>query len=135
VQGDSGQGPAQAASSGRPLAAGRRLSEIGTRFRRPPVLGGDGGRPLKGEAVTKQREQSVVRVALHEIQRLLSTRGQGGSQIDGWVQQMAAELCSAVPELDPDAAANIAHRMLEEPRQSMDAQSRLDMASLVALKR
>jgi hypothetical protein len=85
--------------------------------------------------VTKQREHEVVRVALHEIERLLATRGQGGSQIDGWVQQIAAELCTAVPELEPEAAANIAHRMMAEPRQSMDAQSRLGMASLVALKR
>ena len=98
-------------------------------------MGGAGARRLKDEAVTEQREQAVVRVALHEIERLLSTRGDGVPRVEGWVEQMAAELCSAVPELEPEAAARIAHRMLEEPRLSMDAQSRLDMASLVALKR
>ena len=98
-------------------------------------MAGAGNRPSKDETVSKQREQAVVRVALHEIERLLSARGQGGPQVDGWVEQMAAELCSAVPELEPQAAARIAHRMLAEPRLSMDAQSRLDMASLVALKR
>ena len=85
--------------------------------------------------MTKHREQAVVRVALHEIERLLSARGDSGPKVEGWVEQMAAELCSAVPELEPEAAARIAHRMLAEPRLSMDAQSRLDMASLVALKR
>ncbi|WP_129794304.1 hypothetical protein [Sphingosinicella sp. CPCC 101087] len=85
--------------------------------------------------MTKEREEAVVRVALHEIQRLLSARGGDGAKAEGWVEQMASELCTAVPELEPEAAARIAHRILAEPRLSMDAQSRLDMASLVALKR
>lgn len=85
--------------------------------------------------MAEEREHAVVRVALHEIERLLSARNMRGAESEGWVEQMAAELCTAVPELEAEAAARIAHRMLAEPRLSMDAQGRLDMASLVALKR
>lgn len=85
--------------------------------------------------MSRQREEAVVRIALHEIERLLAKADRGEAQRDGWLEQMAAELRTAMPELAPQAAARIARRMLAEPGQSLDAQCRLDMASLAALKR
>ncbi|MGZ8311699.1 MAG: hypothetical protein ACXWU1_01135 [Allosphingosinicella sp.] len=76
----------------------------------------------------------MVRVALHEIERLLARADHDKVQHDGWLQQMATELRTAMPELAPEAAAMIARRILDEPRLSLDAQSRLDVASLAALK-
>jgi hypothetical protein len=76
----------------------------------------------------------VVRVALHEIERLLAKANAGEVQLDGWLEQMASELRTAMPELAPEAAVLIARRILDEPRRSLDAQSRLDIASLAALK-
>ena len=84
--------------------------------------------------VTKEREQAVVRVALHEIERLLADAGKAGVPVDGWLEQVAGELRAALPELDPEAAARIARRMLENPRRSVDAQARLALSSLAALK-
>jgi hypothetical protein len=84
--------------------------------------------------VSRQREEAVVRIALHEIERLLAKAGRGEAQPDGWPEQMAVELRTAMPELAPESAARIARRMLAEPGRSLDAQSRLDMASVAALK-
>ena len=84
--------------------------------------------------MTRQGEQAVVRVALHEIERLLANAGDTGVPVEGWVEQMAAELRTAMPELDFEAAARIARLMLSEPRRSMAAQGRVDVHSLRALK-
>ena len=84
--------------------------------------------------VAKQRDQEVVRVALHEIERLLFEAGRSGMPVTKLVDQMAGELRSAVPELQPETAAWIIRRMLENPGRSIEAQGSLDMASLIALK-
>lgn len=85
--------------------------------------------------MSRQREQSVVRIALHEIERLLSRADASGAPVDDWLEQMAAELRTAMPELDAEAARRIAGLMLREPRRSMAAQGRPETASLAALKR
>ena len=81
-----------------------------------------------------QRKEAVVRVALHEIERVLADAQRGDGKLDGWLEQIASELRTAMPGLAPEAAAWMARRMLADPGRSLDAQCRLDMASLAALK-
>lgn len=85
--------------------------------------------------MTRERQQSVVRVALHEIERLLNRADASGAPVEDWLEEMAAELRTAMPELDPEAARRIARLMLSEPRRSIAAQGRVGNASLAALKR
>jgi hypothetical protein len=84
--------------------------------------------------VARQREEAVVRVALHEIERMLAEAERGDGKLDGWLEQIATELRTAMPGLAPEAATAMARRMLAEPGRSLDAQSRLDPASRAALK-
>lgn len=75
-----------------------------------------------------------ARVALHEIERLIREAGLSGAPVDTWVEQVADELRSAMPELGPRAAADLARRILADPRGSLGAQAHLDGPRLRVLR-
>jgi chemotaxis regulatin CheY-phosphate phosphatase CheZ len=84
--------------------------------------------------VSKDGEQTPVRVALHEIERLVAEASMTHGGTDSWVGQLAAELRSAMPELEVEAASEIAARMLADPRKSLGAQARLNRAAIRTLR-
>ena len=67
-----------------------------------------------------------VRVALDEIDRLVREAAESNARLDGWIAELAEELRTAEPGLDPAVAAGLAREILEDPRTSLSAQARLD---------
>ncbi len=74
-----------------------------------------------------------LRLTLDEIERLLALADRVGARVEPWVEQLAAELRAALPGPAEDGVA-LAGRMRSNPRDSLDAQARLDPRAIKALK-
>ena len=77
--------------------------------------------------------QDGLRLTLEEIERLLAIAARSGARVEPWVEQLAAELRAALPGPAQDGVA-LAGRMRSNPRDSLDAQARLDPRAIKALK-
>jgi hypothetical protein len=77
--------------------------------------------------------QKGLRLTLEEIERLLAIATRAGAPVEPWVEQLAAELRAALPGPAEDGVA-LAGRMRSNPRNSLDAQARLDPRAIKALK-
>lgn len=75
-----------------------------------------------------------VKVALHEIDRLVREAAESNARLDGWIAELAEELRAAEPGLDSAAAARLARDILHDPRTSLSAQARLDARSVRVLR-
>ena len=77
-------------------------------------------------------EDRTLGVTLAEIERLLSEARRGGSAVPAWLDQLALELREAAP--GTGARADLAQRILSDPRLSLGAQANIDAAALRILK-
>ena len=77
-------------------------------------------------------EDRTLGVTLAEIERLLSEARRGGSTVPTWLDQLALELREAAP--GSGARADLAQRILSDPRLSLGAQANVDAAALRTLK-
>ena len=77
-------------------------------------------------------EDRTLGVTLAEIERLLSEARRGGTLVPTWLDQLALELREAAP--GSGARADLAQRILSDPRLSLGAQANIDAAALRILK-
>ena len=71
-------------------------------------------------------------VTLAEIERMLAEARRAGDAVPAWLDQLALELREAVP--GSGARADLARRILSDPRLSLGAQANVDAAALRSLK-
>jgi hypothetical protein len=71
-------------------------------------------------------------VTLAEIERLLAEARRAGDAVPAWLDQLALELREAAP--GSGARADLARRILSDPRLSLGAQANVDAAALRSLK-
>ena len=71
-------------------------------------------------------------VTLAEIERLLAEARRAGDAVPLWLDQIALELREAAP--GSGARADLARRILSDPRLSLGAQANVDAAALRSLK-
>jgi hypothetical protein len=71
-------------------------------------------------------------VTLAEIERLLAESRRAGDAVPAWLDQLALELREAAP--GSGARADLARRILSDPRLSLGAQANVDAAALRSLK-
>ena len=69
---------------------------------------------------------------LAEIERLLAEAHRAGDLVPAWLDQCALELREAAP--GSGARADLARRILSDPRLSLGAQANVDAAALRSLK-
>jgi hypothetical protein len=67
-----------------------------------------------------------------EIERMLAEARRAGDKVPVWLDQLALELREAAP--GSGARADLARRILSDPRLSLGAQANLDAAALRILK-
>ena len=68
---------------------------------------------------------------LAEIERMLAEARRAGDRIPAWLDQLAVELREAAP--GSGARADLARRILSDPRLSLVAQANIDAAALRSL--
>ena len=71
-------------------------------------------------------------VTLAEIERLLAEARRAGDSVPAWLDQLALELREAAP--GSGARADLARRILSDPRLSLVAQANIDAAALRSLE-
>ena len=71
-------------------------------------------------------------VTLAEIERMLAEAGRAGGKVPAWLDQLALELREAAP--GSGARADLAQRILSDPRLARVAQANIDAAALRSLK-
>jgi hypothetical protein len=71
-------------------------------------------------------------VTLAEIERMLAEARRAGDAMPAWLDQFALELREAAP--GSGARADLARRILSDPRLSLGAQANVDAAALRSLK-
>ena len=71
-------------------------------------------------------------VTLAEIERMLAEARRAGEPVPAWLDQLALELREAAP--GSGARADLARRILSDPRLSLGAQANVDAAALRSLK-
>ena len=69
---------------------------------------------------------------LAEIERMLAEARRAGDRIPTWLDQLAVELREAAP--GSGARADLARRILSDPRLSLVAQANIDAAALRSLE-
>ena len=69
---------------------------------------------------------------LADIERMLAEARRAGDNIPAWLDQLALELREAAP--GSGARADLAQRILSDPRLSLGAQANIDAAALRILK-
>ena len=69
---------------------------------------------------------------LAEIERMLAEARRAGDRIPAWLDQLAVELREAAP--GSGARADLARRILSDPRLSLVAQANIDAAALRSLE-
>ena len=74
-----------------------------------------------------------LRGTLAEIERMLAEARRAGDTLPAWLDQFALELREAAP--GSGARADLAQRILSDPRLSLGAQANIDAAALRSLKR
>ena len=72
-------------------------------------------------------------VTLAEIERMFAEARRAGDRVPTWLDQLALELREAAP--GSGARADLAKRILSDPRLSLGAQANIDAAALRSLKR
>jgi hypothetical protein len=72
-------------------------------------------------------------VTLAEIERMLAEARRAGDRVPTWLDQLALELREAAP--GSGARADLAKRILSDPRLSLGAQANIDAVALRSLKR
>ena len=72
-------------------------------------------------------------VTLAEIERMLAEARRAGDRVPAWLDQLALELREAAP--GSGARADLAQRILSDPRLSLGAQANIDAVALRSLKR
>jgi hypothetical protein len=70
---------------------------------------------------------------LADIERMLAEARRAGDAVPAWLDQLALELREAAP--GSGARADLAQRILSDPRLSLGAQANIDAAALRILKR
>ena len=70
---------------------------------------------------------------LADIERMLAEARRAGDAVPAWLDQLALELREAAP--GSGARADLAQRILSDPRLSLGAQANIDAAALRSLKR
>lgn len=70
---------------------------------------------------------------LADIERMLAEARRAGDNVPAWLDQLALELREAAP--GSGARADLAQRILSDPRLSLGAQANIDAAALRTLKR
>ncbi len=78
------------------------------------------------------KQNPKLSVTLAEIERLLAEARRAGDAMPGWLEQIALELREAAP--GSGARADLARRILSDPRLSLGAQANVDSAALRSLK-
>lgn len=73
-----------------------------------------------------------ISATLAEIERMLAEAGRAGDRIPAWLDQLAVELRAAAP--GSGARADLARRILSDPRLSLVAQANIDAAALRSLE-
>jgi hypothetical protein len=68
---------------------------------------------------------------LAEIERMLAEARRAGDRVPAWLDQLALELREAAP--GSGARADLARRILSDPRLSLVAQANIDAAALRSL--
>jgi len=71
-------------------------------------------------------------VTLAEIERMLAEARRAGDALPAWLDQLALELRETAP--GSGARADLARRILSDPRLSLGAQANVDAAALRSLK-
>lgn len=69
---------------------------------------------------------------LAEIERMLAEARRAGDKVPAWLDQLALELREAAP--GSGARADLARRILSDPRLSLVAQANIDAAALRSLE-
>ena len=72
-----------------------------------------------------------ISATLAEIERMLAEARRAGDRIPAWLDQLAVELREAAP--GSGARADLARRILSDPRLSLVAQANIDAAALRSL--
>jgi hypothetical protein len=73
-----------------------------------------------------------ISATLAEIERMLAEARRAGDSIPAWLDQLALELREAAP--GSGARADLARRILSDPRLSLVAQANIDAAALRSLE-
>ena len=73
-----------------------------------------------------------ISATLAEIERMLAEARRAGDRIPAWLDQLAVELREAAP--GSGARADLARRILSDPRLSLVAQANIDAAALRSLE-
>ena len=73
-----------------------------------------------------------ISATLAEIERMLAEARRAGDNVPAWLDQLALELREAAP--GSGARADLARRILSDPRLSLGAQANVDAAALRSLK-
>ena len=73
-----------------------------------------------------------ISATLAEIERMLAEARRAGDRFPAWLDQLAVELREAAP--GSGARADLARRILSDPRLSLVAQANIDAAALRSLK-
>ena len=73
-----------------------------------------------------------ISATLAEIERMLAEGRRAGDRIPAWLDQLAVELREAAP--GSGARADLARRILSDPRLSLVAQANIDAAALRSLE-
>jgi hypothetical protein len=71
-------------------------------------------------------------ITLAEIERMLAGARRAGDKLPAWLDQLALELREAAP--GSGARADLAKRILSDPRLSLGAQANIDAVALRSLK-
>ena len=72
-----------------------------------------------------------ISATLAEIERMLAEARRAGDRVPAWLDQLAVELREAAP--GSGARADLARRILSDPRLSLVAQANIDAAALRSL--
>lgn len=73
-----------------------------------------------------------ISATLAEIERMLAEARRAGDRVPAWLDQLAVELREAAP--GSGARADLARRILSDPRLSLVAQANIDAAALRSLE-
>jgi hypothetical protein len=77
-------------------------------------------------------EDKTLGVTLAEIERMIAEARRSRAPVPAWLDQLALELREAAP--GSGARADLAQRILSDPRLSLGAQANVDAAALRTLK-
>ena len=77
-----------------------------------------------------ESQDRQLRVALAEIERLMAEAERTGTSVPAWFAELAAELRAAAPAAEDEVPADLAERILSDPRLSIGAHAKLHPGAL-----